>query len=939
MVKSVVARAFACAVACVFFVSATSAQDGGSSPTDGEAPALLSGASTPLPNVVVTAPKQKKKAKKEEAAGKSQGGGGSADNATGEAATQDSGGIGGVLDSDVKVDGVMLSGPAISDTGTTVFDSTNVRIRTDGSGDSNTFLRNLPNVQYQDDTSTTAGETLQSTIDTRPLLLSINGGRTYENNFILNGVSINTITGPIERSAATMSDTDGTPNADIVYGLHPQTVFVPSEFLGSATVIDSNASAEYGEFQGGVVVYDLAKPPTDRYRASINYSRHTDSMVNYVLATPTGTNPLDRKHPTFTKNNLAVSIGAPITSDLSFIAQASRKTAETSKQKDYKLFDGWVDEESENTFLRFATTVRTGIGKFTFDTSFTDYVQNWQSPTFREMHMDVETQSSSTQIEYAGALRDISHSAIGLGGVTLKSRAYYNDSDTGNYTNSNEAYAPIGYRRRKVAGVWEETFDSTEFTDWCRPVPTDALDPTVPDGRSDNTICNYGGYGNKEQGQTDIGIMAQLRGNVFLGNFLLGAEAKNIEGRRARLEDFTYYSGWVTATGQTATPLSPAGGVFHCEPGDELCSSEQYNRVKTIWEAFDVTRDVNAFHGYAELDQTLGWFNVRTGVRVDYEDYFKNLNVAPRLVGTITPFSGLSISGGYNRYYLGETLYYALRDAQPRGQAYQRPNHDADGNVSPIYNQLGATGGYGYLASDLDTPFRDEYTAGIRIRDPFLQGQWRFRYVERFGRDLFSSVSCGSNCRELTNDGESFYRAATAEYTKMWSNLSTPFMMSGAAITGGITWSEQTISRNTYHDDDDSEIRILYNGQSYTPQSFTAVTGNLDIPVRVGATFATTWFNDRLFLALSAGYNFGYEGVYDTGQNEVFEGRPHDVWDDHTFKSALMLDLAGEIAITEQAGIEFQVNNLLNSAGNSVANNQNPWVRGRSYWVGSTVRF
>ena len=76
-----------------------------------------------------------------------------------------------------------------------------------------------------------------------------------------------------------------------------------------------------------------------------------------------------------------------------------------------------------------------------------------------------------------------------------------------------------------------------------------------------------------------------------------------------------------------------------------------------------------------------------------------------------------------------------------------------------------------------------------------------------------------------------------------------------------------------------------------------------------------------------------------TGANQTFEGRPHDVWDDRTFEANLMLDLAGEIAITEQAAIEFQVNNLLNNAGNSVTTNTNPWVRGRSYWVGSAVKF
>lgn len=938
--KTCVAAGLPAAVcACVLFTTAGTAwaQEG---PTDQNQQTTAAepaepGDATALPKVVVSTPKAKKKASTKKVSGKGTGSGSSEGGATGETAAQDTGGIGGTLDSEAVVDGVTLGGPAIADTGTSVFDSRNVRMRSDGGGDANTFLRNLPNVQYQNDTDDDAGETFHSTIDTRPALLSINGARTYENNFILNGVSISTITGPVEPFEATdiHSDSDPTPNLNAIYGLHPQTVFVPSEFIGTATLVDSNASAEYGQFLGGVVIYDLAQPPTDRYRASVSYDRHTDNMVHYRLATPERTNPLDRTAPTFEKENLAASVGAPITNDLSFILQASRKTAETRRQKDFAYFDSYVVEDSENTFLRFATALKTSIGRFTLDTSFTDYVQNWQSPGWRDLEMDVETQSSTTQIEYLGALPGVTVSAIGLDGVTLKSRAFYNNSDTGNYTNSNEAYNWIAARRYRTGGVWSETFRTDQFDDWCRPDPIESLSTTIV---QNNTTCTEGGYGNKEQGQTDIGLQAQLKGNVFLGNFLIGGEAKSVEGRRARLADFTYHTAFVTATGNRS-PASPAGGVFHCLPDDPLCWSNMYNRTKTFSPAYDIEETVNALHGYAELDQSLGWFNIRAGVRVDYEDYFENLNVAPRLVGNVTPLPGLTFTGGYNRYYLGETLYYALRDSQPFTHTYIR-THASNGNVPDWGDPINSDRSYSFKSADLDTPFHDEYTAAVRAKDPILGGQWRVRYLERYGRDQFASVDCGQDCTEMTNEGESSYRSATAEYTKFWRDLPTP-VLDGVGITVGATWSEQAISRTTYVDDDDSLIFISYKERSYTAESFTAVTGNLDIPIRIGATLSTNWLNNRLWVDFSAGYNLGYEGVYDTGDEVEIDGREHFVYDDIKFKPVLMLDLSAQLAVTEQAAISLKVDNLLDTTGNRISTNNNPWVRGRSYWVGSTVRF
>jgi hypothetical protein len=246
-----------------------------------------------------------------------------------------------------------------------------------------------------------------------------------------------------------------------------------------------------------------------------------------------------------------------------------------------------------------------------------------------------------------------------------------------------------------------------------------------------------------------------------------------------------------------------------------------------------------------------------------------------------------------------------------------------------------------YQSADLDTPYKDEYTAAVRIKEPLLGGHFRVRYLERYGKDEFSRDDCevvSSLCNVLSNNGESFYRSWTGEYTKFWRNPDST-ILSSAALTGSITWSEQTTNRGTYFDGDGSEEYILYNGQRYTQENFVAVTGNLDIPIRIGALLTTNWFNNTVGFDINVGFNFGYDGVYDTDEEEIIDGLTYNVFADRTFKDTLTVDLSGHVKITENAAIEFQINNLTDSIGNSVATNANPWVRGRSYWVGSSVNF
>lgn len=836
--------------------------------------------------------------------------------------------------------GVTLGSAAASDTGLTTIDASTLQMRSNGIGDANSAFRDMPNVQYQNQSNGNGGTNSQKQIDTKPQLLSISGARTYENNFILNGVSITNITGPVQRSPSLDNSTPG-PGAS-VYGMSPQNIYVPSEFIGDATIIDSNASAEYGQFLGGVVNYNLMAPPTDRYRASVSVGRETSDYANYVLATPDGDNPNNRQRPRFDKSTLAVSVGAPITNEFAFIAQASRKEAESSKPKAIQLGDLWTEESSDNVFFRFAATARTDVGKFTFDTSRTDYSQHYDYDAGRNVYIDMNTQGTSTKLEYDTNLAGLRVDDVGLGRVKLTSRAFYNTSETQNNSGSNYFYTRLKQSLTKSGNSWNETYHSPDFS-WCPGV-----DVATYQGTDASIRCYEGGYGNALQSQVDYGVFANLTGDLLLGGFKIGTEVKNYEGRSARLED-AYY----------ASTVAQAADVNCSVANDPFCFEDvnQYSRSYVLYPKRDVTATLNALHSFAEIDQTWEWFNVRAGVRLDYDDYFKNTNIAPRLVGTIKPFDGVSVTGGYNRYYLGESLYYAIRDKAPGYETNVRgewPTNPVTGVTTPGgYTIVSTAAGTSYRTQGLATPYSDEYTGAIGVKDPLMGGQWRFRYLERYGEEQFATETCGTNCYIATNNGETFYRSASAEYTKQWAGLNNQVGLNAAAITGNVTWSEQRTSGGTYlinadlNGDGTGETRrIWYKEQSYLPEQFTEVTGNLDIPVRFGATLATIWFDGFLELNATAGVNLGYMGVYNTAvpavSKPIYPGGPsvaHDIYDDRKFGATLKLDVTAQLNITEQAAIQLKAFNLTNSSQNAIANDNNPWVVGRSLWVGSALRF
>ncbi|WP_027488440.1 TonB-dependent receptor [Allorhizobium undicola] len=835
---------------------------------------------------------------------------------------------GGQADGTTVLPTIQVSGPSGAvelgsgdpgDSGTTSLSGGQLAARTDGN-DANGVLKNLPNVQYQNDIDDNAGATNQSVIDLKPREVSISGARVYENNVIVEGMEINDVTGSQESEGSEElpdDDSQSPPNLYRIYGLHSQTVYIPSEFLEKATVIDSNASAKYGNFQGGVVSYQLNQAKRDRWHASASLDFSSSRWTGYTLGTEDGENPNGYDAPEYLKRRLGVTVTGPLADNISVLGQYSRQTAVTEKQKAYRyLEEDSVEQDALKQFYRGQIKAETDYGDFTLDGIYNSYDQYWESAMWRNLRINMGSDSSTTKLEHQYDFGNVSLGGLALENVKLESRVSYGTSDHFNHSNSNVANV---FKQASYSGG-RRTFESSEL-DWCR------TDPSITTGTQ---YCYDGGIGNLEQGQQTFGWNEELCADLAAGSIRLGSEYKFTDAYRRRPEDFTYYT--------TYTTKAQAGvSGFTCNTS-EACSSEQYASTKAIYRAFDVSAQLNQLASYGEVEQSWKWLTVRAGARATWDDYMNNLDIAPRFVATLKPYEDLAFTFGANRYYDGQSLAYAIRAEQPKAQTYTRTA--SSGVVSDIWTARSRST-YTNEAAGLKTPYTDELSLAINGKEPLFGGDWRLRFLDRRAKDQYATQTSGDK-NVLTNGGSGAYQSISAEYSKELDTARIP-KMEQLFFNASVTWAQREVSNDSYFDDSLEEDYIWYRNKSYTKAGFNVVTGNMDIPLRLQSGLSSVWMDGALELSVAANYNFGYTGARDTETSVVVNGISHEVYEDFDFDPTLTVDLAASYKVVENdvAGLSltFKVDNVFNEIGNAASSDDNPWIVGRTVWVGARATF
>jgi len=245
-------------------------------------------------------------------------------------------------------------------------------------------LKGRPNVQFSNEetSSDTGGEI-------RPPRVSIAGGKPYENNFLIDGMSVSNTLNP------NGLDTDGdsvTPGQLDVNGAD-QTIFYDSSLVDSVTVYSSNVPAKFGNFVGGVVDAKLMDPRMDRWHAVL-WGKHTRSEWS-DLRNVDEESQTAASQPRFRTNSLKASADGPITENVALLIAATQKRSVIPlefEESDGTFSDKDQYRSNENFFTKLLL-VPTEDLKLTLDATYAPYVEKRWKQAYSDSEWKVENEA------------------------------------------------------------------------------------------------------------------------------------------------------------------------------------------------------------------------------------------------------------------------------------------------------------------------------------------------------------------------------------------------------------------------------------------------------------------------------------------------------------------------------------------------------------------
>lgn len=170
---------------------------------------------------------------------------------------------------------VVRSTPTSQSMGTQIITATQIAKMPTRNGSITELLKNNPNVQFsnQSDNSNTPGEL-------QPENVSFHGEKFYQNSYLIDGLSNNNTINPGANNGELSNSPDGYSPTDLPAG-GTQSFWINAELIASAEVFDSNISAKYGGFTGGVVDAKLKDPDLNKPSGRISFRTTNHHLTEY----------------------------------------------------------------------------------------------------------------------------------------------------------------------------------------------------------------------------------------------------------------------------------------------------------------------------------------------------------------------------------------------------------------------------------------------------------------------------------------------------------------------------------------------------------------------------------------------------------------------------------------------------------------------------------
>lgn len=224
----------------------------------------------------------------------------------------------------------------------------------------------------------------------------------------------------------------------------------------------------------------------------------------------------------------------------------------------------------------------------------------------------------------------------------------------------------------------------------------------------------------------------------------------------------------------------------------------------------DQTETLNTTGYYLQTEMRLGRFTLVPGLRLDYDDYSQNMDVAHRLKGEIDLFADgrLRLVSGVSRYYGGQLRAYAF----DRWRPYEMKRESWNNKNKVLTVKYSDGDDKSYQAKGLDTPYSDELMGGVA--GDVAGFTYGLEFVHRDHRkQIISKLSDESEADEdlyeLTNDGKSIYDGITFTLSRAFETQ----RFGTHTLALGATQSKTKTFNGAYYSDID--VFDLSNGYEY----------------------------------------------------------------------------------------------------------------------------
>src|SRR5690606_3037475 len=228
----------------------------------------------------------------------------------------------------------------------------------------------------------------------------ISGGSFTENLFVIDGIGVN--------SRLDVSSTNANHYIEGNAAASAQSLWVDSSLVGAITVRDSNISAEYGQFSGGVVEIDTRSPASE-LGVTAHYGETGPGLARFRISDRNREDLGDDipDEPDYLKRRYGASVDLPVSGAVRFLFGYSRSEARVTYERgnNYKEYGDYGQQSLSENFLG---KVEVDLGEdllLTGQVTYSPYESEFSHPNGIDnwVYLDGGGLSGSLELEGAGA--------------------------------------------------------------------------------------------------------------------------------------------------------------------------------------------------------------------------------------------------------------------------------------------------------------------------------------------------------------------------------------------------------------------------------------------------------------------------------------------------------------------------------------------------------